>query len=331
MIMQATSRYAAVLLLALALAAGGCGMAAQDEAVWDAAPSKAGDYLIVDVSAGPDAEVYPVTQLDHAPPDLLDNEAFKTSRIVFRRIPAGTFIMGSPEDELGRSICEVQHQVTLTQDFFMGVFEVTQAQYRHVTGKEPSDDKGATRPVETVSWNDVRGGSWPGDPPGSGQPALGTFVALLRERTGLAFDLPTEAQWEYACRAGTTTSLNSGKNITTDKFAECPNMNEVGRYYSDGRGGFSFGHANVGSYLPNAWGLYDMHGNVSEWCLDWQGSYRDGAVTDPKGPCSGVFRVVRGGYWEEHPGRCRSAFRNGYYPSFRHHTGGGRIACRAKD
>ena len=144
---------------------------------------------------------------------------------------------------------------------------------------------------------------------------------MLRTKTGLLFDLPTEAQWEYACRAGTTTALNSGKNLTAE--GKCPNMAEVGRYdgkQGDGRGGYSQ-HTKVGCYLPNAWGLYDMHGNVSEWCLDWLGDYPTEAVADPAGADWGDYRVRRGGSWiNGYAGACvcRSACRAGDYPRYPH-------------
>ncbi|MBO7524844.1 MAG: formylglycine-generating enzyme family protein, partial [Verrucomicrobia bacterium] len=197
-------------------------------------------------------------------------------------IKAGTFIMGSPEDEPGRQSNEVQHQVTLTQDYWMGKYEVTQAQYEAIMGTNPSDFKGADRPVEMVSWNDAM-----------------EFCKKLTEIEkaagrlpgGYEYTLPTEAQWEYACRAGTTTALNSGKNLSDTK--QCPEMDEVGWY---GYNSDKTTHP-VGEKKPNAWGLYDMHGNVYEWCLERYGNYPTSAVTDHTGASTGSYRVLRGGSW----------------------------------
>lgn len=185
-----------------------------------------------------------------------------------------------------------------------GVFEVTQNQYELVTGSTPSEHQGDARPVERVSYNMLRGtdkgAGWPANNEVDGT----SFFGILRAKTGLSFDLPTEAQWEFACRAGTTTALNSGKNLTST--TEDANMNEVGRYsYNKG----DSQHTTVGSYLPNAWGLYDMHGNVYEWCLDWSGEYGGNAV-DPKGASDGTNRDQRGGGWKLNPQNCRSAYRS---------------------
>ena len=222
----------------------------------------------------------------------------------------GTFMMGSPEDELGKAatiVIETQHQVTLTKGYWLGKYEVTQAQYKTVMKNNPSWGVGDNRPVEQVYWDDAT-----------------NFCAKLtaiekaagRLPMGYEYTLPTEAQWEYACRAGTTTALNSGKNLTG--IDKCSNMNEVGWYlYNCGRytdygydTGGSGSHTYVGKKLPNAWGLYDMHGNVSELCLDWYGDYPDTAVTDPTGPSTGEKRVVRGGNWFDRAQSCRSASRS---------------------
>ena len=260
----------------------------------------------------------------------LSGDACRTTELWLRRIPAGTFTMGSPEDELGRYDDETQHQVTLTQAYYIGVFEMTQKQYELVMGSNPSKYQGDTCPVEQVSYNDLRGTSAEG---GAGWPAKGhavdanSFFGVLRAKTGLEFDLPTEAQWEYACRAGTTTALHSGKDLTDPD--ECPNMAEVGRYcynWGDGRGGYSE-HTKVGCYLPNAWGLYDMHGNVWEWCLDWRGDYPASAVTDPAGAGSGSYRVLRGGSLNDNAQGCRSAYRYDYNPSRCDSSGGFRLVC----
>ena len=182
---------------------------------------------------------------------------------------------------------------------------MTQKQWELVMGENPSGSlfEAETRPVENVTYGDIRG---------SGANAgAGSFMGRVRAKTGLdGFDLPTEAQWEYACRAGTATALNTGKDLTD--ATQCPEMDEAGRYdrnRDDGHGGYAE-HTAAGSYLPNAWGLYDMHGNVWEFCLDWYGDYPAAAVTDPAGPASGPDRVVRGGGWSSSQAReCRSACR----------------------
>ena len=279
--------------------------------------SGAGDYLIVDLSAGPSASSYPVSYLTGVPAGGWTDD-YKTTKMVFRRIPAGTFIMGSPTNELGRYSDEVQHQVTLTQPFYMGVFEVTQKQWERVMGTWPSYFNNASyrdaRPVEQVSYNDIRGASAGVGWPANGNVDATSFMGLLRARTGKAFDLPTESQWEYAGRAGTTTALNSGYNLSST--SSDAHMSAVGRYWYNGGSGYtqngdtSVGTAKVGSYLPNSWGLYDIHGNVWDWCLDWYDAY-PGTVTDPCGPSSSPYsnRVVRGGGWGDDASYCRVGFR----------------------
>ena len=227
-------------------------------------------------------------------------------------IEAGTFTMGSPKDELGRYSNEVQHQVTLTQDYWLGKYEVTQAQYQAVMGTNPSKVKGDDLPVERVSWNDAT-----------------NFCAKLtasekaagRLPEGYAYTLPTETQWEYACRAGTTTALNSGKDLSDKE--QCPEMDEVG-WYKYNRGDL-YTHP-VGQKQPNAWGLYDMHGNVWEWCSDWFGDYSSPTETDPTGPDTGTSRVTRGGSWNWNARACRSALRNNYTPDEQDNDAGFRVA-----
>ncbi|MBR3582027.1 MAG: formylglycine-generating enzyme family protein [Kiritimatiellae bacterium] len=183
--------------------------------------------------------------------------------------PPGTFTMGSHRDA---------HQVTLTEGFWMGKTEVTQAQWESVMGNNPSCFKGDNRPVESVSWNDCQ---------------------QFCQKTGL--QLPTEAQWEYACRAG-----------NTGEYAGTGNLDDMG-WYDDNSGR---GTHPVETKQPNAWGLYDMHGNVWECCADWYGDYPSGAVTDPQGPSSGSGRVLRGGSWDRDASYCTSAYRYSYlYPS----------------
>ena len=215
-------------------------------------------------------------------------------------IEPGTFTMGSPKDELGRDNDEVQHQVTLTKGYWLGKYEVTQAQYEAVMGTNPSWYKGADLPLELVSWYDAM-----------------EFCAKLtaaakaagRLPEGYEYTLPTEAQWEYACRAGTITALNSGKNLSDKE--QCPEMDEVGWYWYNSNDKTH----SVGQKLPNAWGLYDMHGNVQEWCLDWYGAYPTSAVTDPTGPNTGKKRVIRGNSWYGRAYGCRSAYRYSDNPS----------------
>lgn len=279
-------------------------------------------YLVVNLNTG---AVTPST----TGPDLSDDTC-RTTELWLRRIPKGTFTMGSPTSEKGRDSDETLHLVTLTEDFYIGVFEITQKQYSLIYGSNPSSCKGDTRPVESVSYDTIRG---TGSTAGAGWPSYGhavdggSFLGKLRAKTGKTFDLPTEAQWEYACRAGTTTALNTGKNLTsTDKDSA---MDEAGRYYynqNDGKGGNSSNHTKVGSYLPNAWGLYDMHGNVWEWCLDWYKSDQgSSAVTDPKGSNQGSYRVLRGGGWSCYAQRCRSAYRSSGNPSYGNYYFGFRV------
>lgn len=205
----------------------------------------------------------------------------------FKLIQAGTFIMGSPDDE-GWSD-ETQHQVTLTQSYYMQTTEVTQAQWEKMMGTKPSDFSGCPDcPVEEVSWNDVQ-----------------DFIEKLNQKEGtVKYRLPTEAEWEYASRAGSTTAFANG-DITETGYGYDPNLDAMGwyTYNSDNK------THEVAQKQPNAWGLYDMHGNVWERVQDWYGSYPSGAVTDPEGPSSGSDRVVRGGSWFSSAGYCRSAYR----------------------
>jgi len=271
-------------------------------------------YLVVDLSDGPAAVSYPVRHASILPESYGPAPAHKTTELWLKRIPAGTFSMGSPSNEYGRNPArETQHQVTLTKEFYIGVFQVTQKQYELVTGTNPSQmNPGYLRPVEEVSYDMIRGGNLGAQWPASNQVDANSFMGRLQARTTLNFDLPTEAQWKYACRAGTLTSLNSGENITDQN--PCPNLSVLARYWNNGgnNGGFS---AEVGSFLPNAWGLYDMHGNVNEWCLDWfVANLGTGAMSDPTGPGPGTTRVLRGGCWGHAPRDCRSASRDDRTP-----------------
>jgi len=214
--------------------------------------------------------------------------------MTFKLIPAGTFTMGSPSGELGRFSNETQHQVTLTQQFYMQTTEVTQAQWVMVMGSNPSYNTDCTNcPVEEVSWNDVQ-----------------TFITELNTWGEGTYRLPTEAEWEYAARAGSTTAFANGDITVTDNTYD-PNLNAIGWYSYN-----SSTTQSVGQKDPNAWDLYDMHGNVWEWCQDWYGAYPLGSVTDPTGPSSATNRVARGGGWYNDAQYNRSAYRNYSTPDF---------------
>ena len=276
-------------------------------------------YVVIDLSGGSEATSYPV-RFSPIGPDLSTNTC-RTTELWLRMILPGTFMMGSPDTELGHNFAsdyngEDYHQVTISKAFYLGVFEVTQKQYELVMGFNPSRYQGDCRPVECVSYNRLRGTQGGALWPASQATDDTTFFGKLSAKTNLKLDLPTEAMWEYACRSGTTSALNSGKNLS-DNYS-CDEMNEVGRYYyntTDGKGGYAE-HTTVGSYQPNAWGLYDMHGNVSEWCLDWwQKNLGTEDVADPKGASSSPYnyRVIRGGTWYNgnngNAAGCRSAAR----------------------
>lgn len=290
-------------------------------------------YLVVDLSGGPLASNYPVSTMSDPPPGGWTDE-YKTTKLVLRHIPAGTFMMGSLTIEPGMwNIYEPYHKVTLTKDFYIGVFQTTQKQWERVMGNWPSYFTNVTyretRPVEQVAYDDVRGMVAGTNWPANGNVDEDSFMGRLRSRTGQTFDLPTDAQWEYACRAGTTTALNLGKDLTD--IYQCPNMAEVGRYYHNGGSVYNSsvstngGTMQVGSYLPNAWGLYDMHGNVFESCLDWFEAEPAGEL-DPLGPASSWYRMLRGGGWIMDAFECRSAMRNGADASDRNEQYGFRVS-----
>lgn len=286
----------------------------------------AAPYMVVDLSGGVDALSYPVSYLSSVPEGGWGDE-YKTTKLVLRLIPPGSFMMGSLSDEIGRNDNEDLHGVVLTKPFYIGVFEVTQKQWQLVMGSNPAARKGDARPVEAVTYDNIRGSVNGTGWPTHNQVDANSFMGRLRSKVNMLFDLPTEAQWEYACRAGTTTALSSGKNLTGTQ--NCENMAKVGRYagnVNDGKGGYNGQHTNVGSYLPNVWGIYDMHGNVAEWCRDWwQNNLGSAAQINPKGPSSGSCRVLRSGGcgagWASQASGCRSAYRsNSMYSSSRPST-----------
>jgi len=289
-----------------------------DESFYKTQPSKMKINVEVSESVPPTEDTYMVVNLANGETSFLSDvpeggwtDEYKTTKMILRKVEAGKFTMGSPEDELGRSDNEVQHAVTLTKDFYITVFQTTQKQYEMITGSNPSYFSGDTRPVESVSYDMIRGTDKGDGWPANSDVDADSFLGKLRTKTGRAFDLPTEAQWEYACRAGTTTALNDGNNLAD--IEKDDNLNKLGRYSYNG--GEDDGTAVVGSYLPNAWGLYDMHGNVSEWCLDWWDDSESGSsdpVTDPVGPAEGYLRLLRGGSLADSAGECRSAYRFDY-------------------
>lgn len=228
--------------------------------------------------------------------------------MVLQPIPAGNFTMGSPKKEQGRGVDEgPQHPVTISRDFWLGKYEVTQQEWQAVMGTNPSHFQGdGSRPVENVSWND----------------AVDFCQKLtVQQRTagrtlpdGYIYRLPTEAEWEFACRAGTTTRYYTGD--------EDSDLAEAGWY-----GGNSGNQTHPdGQKKPNAWGLYDMHGNVWDWCEDWYGPYTKAAVVDPTGPGTGYFHVVRGGGWWRNAAASRSASRDHHMASYHFSNVGFRVA-----
>jgi formylglycine-generating enzyme required for sulfatase activity len=258
------------------------------------------------------------------------------------RIPGGTFTMGSPASEVSRSDNEVQHTVTVSP-FLMGKYEVTQKEWRDVMGtniRQQRDKAGTSNslygegenyPMYYVNWYEAveycnKRSAQEGLTPA--YTISGTTVTRNRsasDQRSAGYRLPTEAEWEYACRAGTTTPFNTGNNITTSQA----NYNGNYPYNNNAKEIYRQTTAPVGTFPSNAWGLFDMHGNVCEWCWDWgwYGAYSSGAQTDPVGASSGVYRVSRGGSWASFGQILRSACRDGYTLSNRRSNLGFRV-CR---
>ena len=270
-------------LVRLAMAAGVLAMvshgAAQNAAGVVPAP-KAGDARVVDMGGG--------VALD----------------LIW--IPPGVFRMGSPFGEEGRFIAEGRrHQVTLTRGFWMGKFPVTQQQWERVMGNNPSHAKGPRLPVDQVNWNDCQ-----------------TFIQALNRilaTKDLTASLPAEAQWEYACRAGSETRFWSGDRVT--------DLARVA-WFADNSDDQAH---EVGRKPANPWGLCDMHGNVWQWCQDWLERYPPEDATDPQGPAAGQERILRGGAWNSEADICRAAYRFSYPPDYRIMTAGLRVVVAAVD
>ena len=322
------------------------------------------DYMVVDLAAEnsvfyyPGADYLPKKNFDQVGASVTNNPDYKTTKLLMRKIMARgvNWTMGSADGETQRNAKrEAAHAVTLTNNYYIGVFEVTQAQWRNIATNSTIAAHftvdGDMRPMESVCYNEIRNAAntttvnvsynWPNDPNPS------SFLGLLRSKTGLDFDLPTDAQFEFAARAGYGSGYwNDGtavKNTNTDA-----NLTKLGRYLRNNPGGTSTtatlsppagGTAIVGSYAPSDWGLYDMHCNVREWCLDWYEdniNVHDGKVNiDPSAPAktlsgaSGSTRTIRGGAWIFDAGTCRSGFRSHTAPTTRNNYDGFRVICTA--
>jgi formylglycine-generating enzyme required for sulfatase activity len=263
----------------------------------------------------------PISAMAQAPKSITNSIGMKLTRI-----PAGEFMMGSPKSEAERDDKEERHEVEISKPFYMGTHEVDQAQYVAVMQENKSSFKNANNPVENVEWTKAK-----------------EFCKLLssgrQERTARRkYRLPTEAEWEYACRAGTKSAFNFGDSLSSNE------ANFNGNYPAGktSKAPYVRRTTKVGSYKPNAFGLYDMHGNVAEWCADWYDPeyYLDSPDTDPLGPPLGVvatrfgnngnqnfFVVVRGGCWVDDGRACRSAYRFRAMPKTQYRLIGFRVVC----
>ena len=267
-------------------------------------------YLVIDLAGGHQAEKFDVTYLTEPPAGGFNTDEYKTTKIAFRLIRPGTFVMGSPLDEVGRvATNEMPHTVTITQPYYMALFEFTNGQYDQLTSISSSGTRrgnGALRPFTSYGLGYFRGNGV--------NPTAFKVVGELGQRTGLAVELPTEAQWEWACRAGTTTPIADGQAYasTSDLATGLAAMGRFADNANDATRDSGL-YTDVGSYAPNAWGLYDMHGNAWETVHDKYvtdlaelGETVDPLVTDDKS----LYHVMRGGCYGSKAEMCRSAVRS---------------------
>ena len=278
-----------------------------------------GVYLKIDVSGGTSAASYPVSYTLNAP-DVSEAAApFAKDTMWLKRIEPGVFQMGSPTTETGHNAsgAETLHQVTLTRPFFIGVFETTQYQYRQVTGTtlNPGSGKDDVYPCGGLSYTAVRGSGTPDTAPEAGK-----FFALIREKAQLNIDLPTEAQWEYACRAGTTTGFYNGTNPSTASGTDA-NLDPIAWYVKNASNKFR----QVGTKLPNGWGLYDMLGNSYELVRDRFASDLTSYTLDPL-VTSGGNVMLRGGAADATVNWNRAAWRLSWAIGTAHQSIGFRVA-----
>ncbi len=232
-------------------------------------------------------------------------------KMTFVLVPPGKFRMGSPEDEANRDQDETLHEVALTEPFYLARYPVTQEQYQALIGKNPSHFQEDTFPVETVSWEEAR-----------------DYAARLTTKRAEKqfYRLPTEAEWEYACRGGRACSKAFGIGDGRTLSSQQANFNGDRPYGGAPKGPYLRSPCPAGTYAANAFGLFDMHGNVSQWCGDWYGPYTTWEVTNPTGPAAGTERVIRGGSWFNFARYCRSANRFRAAPSYQYNTLGFRLA-----
>lgn len=246
-------------------------------------------YCVIDLSSGSDSKSYSIVYYDAEPEGGFNQDVYKTSKLVLTKIAAGAFLMQN------------SGTVNLTHPYYIGIFEITKAQYSYVMGIGSQSNK---EPVDDVGYSEIRGGDKGSRWPSSDEVDELSFMGRLQSRTRLRIDLPTEAQWEHACRAGTTSTYSYGNTANSQYMWYWSNA------FADNGYGYYLGGVNqVGTKKSNGWGLYDMHGNVAERCLDWYGEtlpFGD----DPKGPLDGTKRVLRGGSCGDNGTGCTSSSRS---------------------